>query len=155
VPSANVCSGPSRHTALPHELDRYRSKAGVVTSHTMPPGLQVRGLVSGRANPGAIVAIKLGQLASRASLPPHARPAPSKHGRLRLHRLPAEEVMLPRPGVHHAAANAALEATGMRLGVLLPGRGVVHAATRAGEFFDRPDAVGHCTASVFGTWRQA
>jgi len=32
-------SGPSRHTALPHELGRYRSKAEVVTSHMTPPGL--------------------------------------------------------------------------------------------------------------------
>jgi hypothetical protein len=30
--------------------------------------------------------------------------------------------------------------------VLFPCRGVVHAATRAGEFFGRPDAVGHCTS---------
>ena len=28
--------GPSRHTALPHELGRYRSKADVVTSHMTP-----------------------------------------------------------------------------------------------------------------------
>jgi hypothetical protein len=35
--------------------------------------------------------------------------------------------------------------------MLLPCRGVVHAATGAGEFFGRPDAVGHCTESVFGT----
>jgi len=54
--------------------------------------------------------------------------------------------MLPRPGVHHATADAAFEVARMRLGVLFPCRNVVHAATGAGEFFDRPDAVGHCTA---------
>ena len=81
-------------------------------------------------------------------LPPHPRPAPSEHGRLRLHRLPAEEVVLAGPGMHHAATDAAFEAAGVRLGVLLPCRGVVHAATGAGEFFDRPDAVGHCTEIV-------
>jgi hypothetical protein len=31
--------GPSRHTALPHELGRYRSKADVATSHMTPPSL--------------------------------------------------------------------------------------------------------------------
>ena len=64
-------------------------------------------------------------------------------------------MMLPRPAVHHAAADVAFEAAGVRLGVLLPCRGIVHAATGAGEFFDRPDAVGHCTESVFGTRPEA
>jgi hypothetical protein len=94
-------------------------------------------------------------LTSYASLPPDSRPAPSEHSRLRLHRLPAEEMMLAGPAVHHAATDAAFEAAGVWLGVLLPCRGVVHAATGAGEFFDRPDAVGHCTESVFGTWPEA
>src|SRR5947209_41159 len=84
------------------------------------------------------------------SLPPRARPAPSEHGGLGLHRLPAEEMVLAGPAVHHAATDAAFEAAGVRFGVLLPGCGVVHAAAGAGEFLDRPDAVGHCTEIVFG-----
>ena len=88
-------------------------------------------------------------LLNSAGLSPYARPAPSEHGRLGLHRLPAEEMMLAGPAVHLAATDVAFEATGVRLGVLLPCRGVVHAATGAGEFFDRPDAVGHCTEIVF------
>ena len=31
--------GPSRHSSLPYEFGRYRSKADVVTSHITPPGL--------------------------------------------------------------------------------------------------------------------
>jgi hypothetical protein len=59
-------------------------------------------------------------------------------------------MVLAGPGVHHAAADPALEAAGMHFCVLLPCRGVVHAATRAGEFFDRPDGIGHCTESGLG-----
>lgn len=40
--------GPSQHTALPHELGRYRSKADVVTGHMTPPVLWVHGLVAER-----------------------------------------------------------------------------------------------------------
>jgi hypothetical protein len=37
---------PSRHIALLHELDRYWSKADVVTSDMTPPALLVHGLVA-------------------------------------------------------------------------------------------------------------
>jgi hypothetical protein len=40
-------------------------------------------------------------------------------------------------------ANPAFEAAGTPMLVFLPGRGVIHPAARAGEYFGRPDAVGH------------
>jgi hypothetical protein len=57
--------------------------------------------------------------------------------------------------VHNAAADAAFEAAGVRFAVLFPRRGVVHAATGAGEFFGRPDAVGHCTSLFLDAWQEA
>ena len=68
----------------------------------------------------AVASIGLRYRDHRWRLSLHARPPPSEHRRFCLHRLPAEEVVLPRPGVHHAAADAAFEAAGVRLRCALP-----------------------------------
>src|SRR5213592_1636501 len=53
------------------------------------------------------------KLPAARALPPDARPAPAEHRRFRIHRLPAEEMVLAGPGVHDAATDAAFEAAGM------------------------------------------
>lgn len=67
----------------------------------------------------------------------------AENGRLRPDALPVEEFVIAGPGVDLGIANAAAEAAGTPILMFLPGRGVVHPATGAGELLGSPDAVGH------------
>jgi len=57
---------------------------------------------------------------------------------------PAEVIMGAGPGVDFGLADPAFEMAGMLVLMLLSRRGVIHAATGAGEFFGRPYAACHC-----------
>ena len=61
----------------------------------------------------------------------------------RIRSLPVEVLVIAGPGVDLGVANPAFEAAGALMLVFLPCRGVIHSAARAGEYFGRPDAVGH------------
>ena len=66
-----------------------------------------------------------------------------KDGRLRPDPLPVEELVAAGPGMHLSIANPAIETARALVLMFLSCRGVIHPATGAGEFFGRPDAVGH------------
>ena len=55
------------------------------------------------------------------------------------------------PGVNFGLANRAFEIAGMLVLILFPRRGVIHSATRAGEFFGGPDAA--CHDATMRQWR--
>ena len=82
------------------------------------------------ARPDQFQSASLGRLASKHRLRP-------------LDRLPAEIIIGAGPGVDLGLANPAFEIAGMLLPVLFPRCGIIHSATGAGKFFDRPDAACH------------
>src|SRR5579859_2462368 len=67
----------------------------------------------------------------------------AENGRFAPDRLPIEEVIKPGPGMDLGIADLAVETAGMLVRMLLPGRTIIHPAIGTGEFFSRPDAVGH------------
>ena len=68
---------------------------------------------------------------------------PAEHGRSHPLRRPVEEIVTAGPAMHLRIADDAGETAGV-LGLrFLPGRGVVHPATGAGEILCRPNAIGH------------
>ena len=73
-----------------------------------------------------------------------------EHARSCRRALPIEIFVMAGPAMDLGLADTAIVTAGAFMAVLLACRGVVDPATRAGELFNRPYALGHAAAFSFG-----
>jgi hypothetical protein len=67
----------------------------------------------------------------------------AENGHFRPDSFPVEEMVAAGPAMNLGIANAATETPRTLVRVFLAGRGVIHPAAFAGEFFCGPDGIGH------------